>query len=168
MRITSGRNSASARWFPGARHNSARSGSTSGSASRRSNNDSVGSRLGSEHWDHCSASLTAMSRTLSAVQLATSREERSATTSQHADVAPHTLSQLATRVYGEYREMPGLILTVRQAARLFGVTPVLADAVLLELQRASVLARTNEGAFALIDTPSRERTAMPTVRDGTG
>jgi hypothetical protein len=59
------------------------------------------------------------------------------------------MSPLAVRVHGEYREMPGLRLTVRQAARLFSVTPAVADAVLHELRRASILARSDEGVFAL-------------------
>ena len=46
--------------------------------------------------------------------------------------------------------MPGLRLTVRQAARLFGMAPDAADAVLHELRRASVLACSLDGAFALI------------------
>jgi hypothetical protein len=56
--------------------------------------------------------------------------------------------------------MPGLRLTVRQAARLFSLTPDLADAVLHELRRASVLACSNDGAFALVGEPSREPTAL--------
>jgi hypothetical protein len=43
--------------------------------------------------------------------------------------------------------MPGLRLTVRQAARLFSVAPDVADAVLHELRRASILARSGDGAF---------------------
>src|SRR5215510_11274161 len=64
------------------------------------------------------------------------------------------MSPLAHRVHGEYREMPGLRLTVRQAARLFSVAPDLADAVLHELQRASILMRSHDGAFALVCEPS--------------
>ena len=57
------------------------------------------------------------------------------------------MSPLAVRVHGEYREMPGLRLTVRQAARLFSVTPDVADAVMHELRRAAILARSDDGAF---------------------
>jgi len=60
------------------------------------------------------------------------------------------MSPLAIRVHGEYMEMPGLRLTVRQAARLFGMAPDAADAVLHELRRVSVLACSLDGAFALI------------------
>ena len=57
------------------------------------------------------------------------------------------MSPLAVGVHGEYKEMPGLRLTVPQAARLFSVAPDLADAVLHELRRASILARTDDGVF---------------------
>jgi len=69
-------------------------------------------------------------------------------------VVPDALSPLAVRVHGEYREMPGLRLTARQAARLFGLAPDLADAVLHELRRASLLACSNDGVFTLIAEPS--------------
>jgi hypothetical protein len=72
--------------------------------------------------------------------------------------APEALSPLAMRVRGEYREMPGLRLTVGQAARLFGVAPDAADAVLHELRHASILARSDEGVFALLSEPTRRRT----------
>jgi hypothetical protein len=71
------------------------------------------------------------------------------------------MTPLAARVQGEYREMPGLRLTVPQAARLFSVAPDVAAAVLHELRRASVLARSDDGAFALICEPSRGRAALP-------
>ena len=61
--------------------------------------------------------------------------------------AHEAMTPLAVRVRGEYREMPGLRLTVRQAARLFSVAPEVADAVLHELRRASILARSDDGAF---------------------
>jgi hypothetical protein len=66
------------------------------------------------------------------------------------------MSPLAIRVHGEYMEMPGLRLTVRQAARLFGMAPDVADAVLNELQGRSILACSHDNAFALIGAP-RER-----------
>ncbi len=67
--------------------------------------------------------------------------------------APEAMSPLAIRVHGEYREMPGLRLTVRQAARLFSLTADLADAVLHELRRESILVCSNDGAFALAGEP---------------
>ena len=91
---------------------------------------------------------------LSAVQMTTSSEERPAAVRNFG--APEPMSPLAIRVHGEYREMPGLRLTVRQAARLFSVDPGIADAVLHELRQASILACSNDGAFALIGAPSLE------------
>jgi hypothetical protein len=68
---------------------------------------------------------------LSAVQMTTSPEERRATAPRNGAGAPHAMSPLARRVHAEYREMPGLRLTVRQAARLFSVAPDLADVRLI-------------------------------------
>jgi hypothetical protein len=56
---------------------------------------------------------------------------------------------LLVRVQGEYREMPGLRLTVRQAARLFGLSPDVAAAVLDELRRTTALALSPDGAYSL-------------------
>ena len=79
------------------------------------------------------------------------------------------MTALALRVQGEYREMPGLRLTVRQAARLFGVAFDVADAVLQELLRASILARSDDGVFALIsEPPSRRRTPGLLASESTG
>src|SRR5262245_12824656 len=86
-------------------------------------------------------------------------EERRATAPRHGAGVPESMSSLAIRVHGEYREMPGIRLTVRQAARLFSLTPDLADAVLHELRRVSILACSNDGAFALVGEPSGELTA---------
>jgi hypothetical protein len=91
--------------------------------------------------------------------MSTSLEERRATDPRKGAGAPEPLSLLAIRVHGEYREMPGLRLTVRQAARLFSVAPDAAEAVLHELRRASILACWNDGAFTLIGATSREQTA---------
>jgi hypothetical protein len=87
---------------------------------------------------------------LSIVQTTTSGEEYHASGLCKGTGAPEVMTPLAVRVRGEYKEMPGLRLTVRQAARLFGLTPDVADAVLHELGRASILARSDDGAFSLI------------------
>jgi len=97
---------------------------------------------------------------VSAVQITTLPEERPTRGSRNGAGAPEAMTPLAVRVHGEYREMPGLHLTVRQAARLFGVASDIADAVLHELRRASILARSDDGAFSLIGEPSRGRTAV--------
>jgi hypothetical protein len=61
--------------------------------------------------------------------------------------APETLSALAIRLRGEFKEMPGLRLTVRQAARLFSVGHDVAHTVLNELKRAAFLECTDDGVF---------------------
>ena len=93
------------------------------------------------------ALMIVMPDQMSAVhQLPTRAEECPAVSSGRAG-APEVMTALAVRVHGEYREMPGLRLTVRQAARLFSVAPDVADAVLHELRRASILACSSDGAF---------------------
>jgi hypothetical protein len=66
-------------------------------------------------------------------------------------LATHTadVAALALRVRGEYGEMPGLQLTVPQAARLFGVAPDVAHSVLEHLRYAAVLHYTDRGQYAL-------------------
>jgi hypothetical protein len=65
------------------------------------------------------------------------------------DAAPDENTSLAARVRGEYEEMPGLRLTVAQAARLFGLAPAVAHAVLDDLRRASVLNCSDRGTYSL-------------------
>jgi hypothetical protein len=56
-------------------------------------------------------------------------------------VAPATDERtLYIRVQGEFREMPGLTLTVRQAARLFSIEPAQCERVLGALVHDGVLA----------------------------
>ena len=86
---------------------------------------------------------------------------------RHGPAAPDLMSPLATRVHGEYREMPGLRLTVRQAARLFSLAPDLADTVLHELRHASILTCSHDGAFALVGEPSHEPTTTDVVSAAT-
>ena len=58
-------------------------------------------------------------------------------------------ARLAQRVQGEFTEMPGMRLTIGQAARLFGLTVRIAEAVLDELSQASFLRRSCDGKYAL-------------------
>lgn len=60
-----------------------------------------------------------------------------------------SIPALAARVRGEYEEMPGLRLTVAQAARLFGLAPAVARTVLDDLRRASVLNCSERGTYSL-------------------
>jgi len=72
------------------------------------------------------------------------------------------IAALALRVRGEFAEMPGLRLTVPQAARLFGLAVDVAHAVLDELRLASVLTCSNRGAYS----PGRYFRGTP-LREGT-
>jgi hypothetical protein len=70
------------------------------------------------------------------------------------------MTALEVRVRGEYEEMPGLHLTLPQAARLFGLTVGVAQAVLDGLCQAAVLARSELGRYSLscaVHTDERRR-----------
>jgi hypothetical protein len=69
--------------------------------------------------------------------------------SEHRAVLHENISALTVRVRAEYVEMPGLRLTVLQAARLFGVHPEVAHIVLDHLRSNSVLRCSNRGAYSL-------------------
>ena len=59
----------------------------------------------------------------------------------------HALDSLLTRVRGEYREMPGMQLTVSQAARLWQLEPHACEALLSLLVKDGFLVRTPAGTF---------------------
>jgi hypothetical protein len=54
---------------------------------------------------------------------------------------------VAARIQGEYREMPGLRLTLRQAQRLFGVDATVCSLVFEQLTRDRFLIRSADGHF---------------------
>jgi hypothetical protein len=56
---------------------------------------------------------------------------------------------LLHRIRGEFREMPGLTLTLRQAARLWSLDPVTCDTALRILVEERFLDQTRRGAFQL-------------------
>ena len=62
-------------------------------------------------------------------------------------IAPREEHDLCTRVQAEFREMPGLRLTLSQAARLFSIEPARCERVLGALVHAGCLA-TDGKAFA--------------------
>ena len=76
-------------------------------------------------------------------------EERAFGGSRNGRALAWSIPTLTTRVRAEYMEMPGLSLTLLQAARLFGITPGEAQAVLNELHRASVLTCSDRGSYML-------------------
>jgi len=90
-----------------------------------------------------------MSAQVSAVELTPLLEARASGGSSRGRVLAETTPALTLRVRAEYVEMPGLRLTVLQAARLFGVAPEVARAVLDDLRRASVLTCSDRGTYAL-------------------
>ena len=59
--------------------------------------------------------------------------------------------QLLTRIRAEYREMPGLRLTLLQARRLWGVDIMTCSAALTALEASGFLSTTRDGAFVLAD-----------------
>jgi hypothetical protein len=63
-------------------------------------------------------------------------------------------SDLRARVQAEFCEMPGLTLTLPQAARLFSLDPARCERILLALVRAGVL-RTDGRSFARADVGRR-------------
>jgi hypothetical protein len=56
-------------------------------------------------------------------------------------------TMLLDRIRGEFREMPGLHLTLRQAMRLWGLDALTCDVALRILVEDGFLHRTRRGAF---------------------
>ena len=64
---------------------------------------------------------------------------------------PALTPQLLTRIRAEYREMPGLSLTLVQARRLLGLDMLTCSAALAMLEAAGFLATRRDGAFVLAE-----------------
>ncbi len=64
----------------------------------------------------------------------------------HADIPNTITSSVAQRIRGEYTEMPGLTLTVRQAARLWGLDVPQSQHLLSQLVESRFLVE-NSGAY---------------------
>lgn len=72
-----------------------------------------------------------------------------------------SLDILVVRIRGEYREMPGMRLTVAQARRLWQLDAGQCDAVLEALVAEGFLVRTHDGAYiALPSTPRSLKAAL--------
>jgi hypothetical protein len=71
------------------------------------------------------------------------------TTTERADAMPDTLEStvLAQRIRGEFTEMPGLTLTVPQAARLWSLDISQSQRLLSELVSTGFLMRDSRGAY---------------------
>ena len=57
------------------------------------------------------------------------------------------LEALARRVRGEYREMPGMTLTLRQACRFWHLDPLTCERVLTQLVAEKFLYRDTSGRY---------------------
>jgi len=66
-------------------------------------------------------------------------------------VSPVQVHAVANRVRGEFLEMPGLCLTTRQAARLWGLEPSACENVIELLVQSAFLRRTSSGMVTRID-----------------
>lgn len=62
-----------------------------------------------------------------------------------------TLEQTVRRVHAEFMEMPGLLLSRRQAERLWNLDPATCDAVIASLLASGFLRQTAVGAFRRTD-----------------
>jgi Fic family protein len=69
--------------------------------------------------------------------------------------ASHTSDPLLRRIRNEFLEMPGLCLTLEQAARLWNLDPQTSQMVLRMLQEEGFLARTGDGRFVSGPVASR-------------
>jgi hypothetical protein len=58
---------------------------------------------------------------------------------------------LANRVRNEFLEMPGLRLTIRQAARLWGLEPTACEHVIEVLVRSEFLRRVPDGMITRVE-----------------
>lgn len=61
--------------------------------------------------------------------------------------ARERVAQIIQRIQGEFREMPGLTLTLPQARRLWGLDETRCIAVFNALVDAKFLTRTSSGAY---------------------
>lgn len=71
--------------------------------------------------------------------------------------------RLLKRIRSEFHEMPGLCLTVRQAARLWNLDPLTSEAALQMLVAEGYLAQTEDGRFVVATrwTPRRGTRRVP-------
>lgn len=68
-------------------------------------------------------------------------------TTDEPSAAPEVPQALLVRVRSEFLEMPGLRLTLRQAARLWGLEGAMSEHLLTRLVESGFLRRTRDGAY---------------------
>jgi hypothetical protein len=62
-------------------------------------------------------------------------------------IRPDSRTVIAERIRGEFREMPGLTLTLAQARRLWSLDSAICDEVLSQLVDAGFLLKRSDGTF---------------------
>jgi Fic family protein len=72
-------------------------------------------------------------------------------------LAPSTNASLLRRIRNEFLEMPGLCLTLDQAARLWNLDPDTSQMALHILEEEGFLRRTGEGRFVSGSGTARDR-----------
>ncbi len=83
----------------------------------------------------------------------------------HVTAADAARTLIAERIRGEYREMPGLTLTVAQAQRLWNVDLSTCTEVLAQLVEAGFLCRKVDGAYGR-STDLTVRSPLRTAKAG--
>jgi hypothetical protein len=63
--------------------------------------------------------------------------------------APTLHASIVRRIAAEFREMPGLVLTVPQASRFLGIDQAACERILVRLASQGVLRRSAAGSYAL-------------------
>lgn len=66
-------------------------------------------------------------------------------------MSPMEIHTVANRVRNEFLEMPGLRLTIRQAARLWGLEPTACEHVIEVLVRSEFLRRVPDGMITRVE-----------------
>lgn len=66
-------------------------------------------------------------------------------------MSPMEIHTVANRVRKEFLEMPGLRLTIRQAARLWGLEPTACEHVIEVLVRSEFLRRVPDGMITRVE-----------------
>jgi|SRR3954454_9898345 hypothetical protein len=67
---------------------------------------------------------------------------------QHSELVRR--AAVVHRIAAEFREMPGLVLSVEQASRLLGVEPASCERILASLARQGLLRRRSSGSYGSV------------------
>ena len=81
-------------------------------------------------------------------------------------IVPEAIEALLQRVRGEYLEMPGLRLTLAQAARLWDLDRTTCQRLLHALTHARFLARTADDAYVRADSWPEGANVRDSLRSG--